>query len=151
MAQVKVILREDVPRLGDAGEVVSVRPGFARNFLLPQGKAMAVNTTNKAMIDKERKAAVARAAKEKSEAEELAARIAGLRFVAPRKVGENEQLYGSVTAGDVGDFLKGKGIDLDKRKVQIEDAIKKLGDHEVKIRIHPEVLATLKVLVTKEG
>ena len=66
-------------------------------------------------------------------------------------MGENEQLYGSVTSGDVGDFLKGKGIDLDKRKVQLEDPIKKLGDHEVKIKIHPEVTATLKVLVTKEG
>ena len=77
---------------------------------------------------------IARAAKEKSEAEELAARIATLRFVAPRKVGENEQLYGSVTSGDVGDFLKGKGIDLDKRKVQLEDPIKKLGDHEVEIK-----------------
>src|SRR5262245_45409687 len=105
---VEVILREDVTNLGRRGDVVKVAEGYGRNFLLPQGKAMAVNSTNKAMIDKERKSALARAAKEKAEAEELANRIAGLRFVAPRKVGENEQLYGSVTAGDVGDFLKGK-------------------------------------------
>ena len=71
--------------------------------------------------------------------------------MAPRKVGENEQLFGSVTSGDVADFLKGKGIDLDKRKVQLEDPIKRLGDHEVKIKVHPEVVATFKVLVTKEG
>jgi large subunit ribosomal protein L9 len=148
---VEVILREDVTNLGRRGDVVKVAEGYGRNFLLPQGKAMAVTAANKAMVEKEKKAAVARAAKEKSEAEELAARIAGLRFVAPRKVGENEQLYGSVTSGDVADFLKGKGIDLDKRKVQLEDPIKRLGDHEVKIKLHPEVVANLKLLVTKEG
>ena len=147
----EVILREDVTNVGRRGDVVKVAEGYGRNFLLPQGKAMAVNSTNKAMIEKEKKGAQARAAKEKSEAEALATRIASLRFVAPRKVGENEQLFGSVTAGDVGDFLKGKGVDLDKRKVQLEDPIKKLGDHEVKIKIHPEVTATLRVLVTKEG
>jgi large subunit ribosomal protein L9 len=148
---VEVILREDVTNLGRRGDVVKVAEGYGRNFLLPQGKAMAVTTANKAMVEKEKKAAVARAAKEKSEAEELAGRIAGLRFVAPRKVGENEQLYGSVTSGDVADFLKAKGIELDKRKVQLEDPIKRLGDHEVKIKVHPEVTASLKVLVTKEG
>ncbi len=147
----EVILREDVTNLGRRGDVVKVAEGYGRNFLLPRGKAVAVNVANKAMVEKEKRAAVARAAKEKGDAEGLAARIASLRFVAPRKVGENEQLFGSVTASDVADFLKGKGIDLDKRKVQLEDPVKRLGDHEVKIKIHPEVLATLKVLVTKEG
>jgi large subunit ribosomal protein L9 len=148
---VEVILREDVTNLGRRGDVVKVAEGYGRNFLLPAGKAMAVNAANKAMVEKEKKAALARAAKEKGDAEQLATRIAALRFVAPRKVGENEQLYGSVTSGDVADFLKGKGIELDKRKVQLEDPIKRLGDHEVKIKLHPEVVATLKVLVTKEG
>jgi large subunit ribosomal protein L9 len=148
---VEVILREDVTNLGRRGDVVKVAEGYGRNFLLPREKAVAVNAANKAMVEKEKRAAVARAAQEKGDAEELATRIASLRFVAPRKVGENEQLYGSVTSGDVADFLKGKGIDLDKRKVQLEDAVKRLGDHEVKIKVHPEVVATLKVLVTKEG
>jgi large subunit ribosomal protein L9 len=148
---VEVILREDVVNLGRRGDIVKVAEGYGRNFLLPRGKAVAVNATNKAMVEKEKKAAVARAAKEQTEAEELAQRIASLRFVAPRKVGENEQLYGSVTSGDVADFLKSKGIELDKRKVQLEDPIKRLGDHEVKIKLHPEVVATLKLLVTKEG
>lgn len=147
----EVILREDVVNLGRRGDIVKVAEGYGRNFLLPRGKAVAVNATNKAMVEKEKKAAVARAAKEQTEAEELAQRIASLRFVAPRKVGENEQLYGSVTSGDVADFLKSKGIELDKRKVQLEDPIKRLGDHEVKIKLHPEVVATLKLLVTKEG
>ena len=147
----EVILREDVDKLGRRGDVVKVAEGYGRNFLLPRGLALAVNEANKAMIDKERKAHEARAAKEKAEFQALADRIKGVRFVAPRKVGENDVLYGSVTSGDIGEFLKNKGIEIDKRKVQLEEPIKKLGEHEVSIKLHPEVSATLKVLVTKEG
>jgi len=148
---VEVILREDVQTLGRRGDVVKVAEGYGRNFLLPRGLAMAVNDSNKAMIEKEKRAHVARLAKEKSEFEALAARIASLRFIAPRKVGENDALYGSVTSGDVAEFLKAKGIDIDKRKVQLEEPVKKLGEHEVGIKLHPEVTASLKLLVTKEG
>jgi large subunit ribosomal protein L9 len=147
----ELILREDVNKLGRRGQVVKVADGYGRNYLLPRGLAMAVSSSNKAMIVKEQKAHEARLAKEKAEFESLAARIGGLRFIAPRKVGENEQLYGSVTSGDIGDFLKSKGIEIDKRKVQLDEAIKHLGEHEVKIKLHPEVAATLKLLVTKEG
>ena len=147
----ELILREDVDKLGRRGEVVKVADGYGRNFLLPRGLAMAVTTANQARIGKERKVHEARLAKEKAEFEALAARIGGLRFIAPRKVGENEQLYGSVTSGDIGEFLKSKGIEIDKRKVQIDEPIKHLGEHEVKIKLHPEVAATLKLLVTKEG
>jgi large subunit ribosomal protein L9 len=131
--------------------VVKVAEGYGRNFLLPRGLAMAVTDANKATIARERKSFEAKAAKEKADFESLAQRIGALRFIAPRKVGENDALYGSVTSGDIADFLKSKGIELDKRKVQLEDPIKKLGDHEVKIKLHPEVLATVKVLVSKEG
>jgi large subunit ribosomal protein L9 len=147
----ELILREDVDKLGRRGDVVKVTDGFARNYLLPRGLGMAVNVANKAMIEKERKAVEARLAKEKSEFEALAARIGGLRFVAPRKVGDNDVLYGSVTSGDIAEFLKAKGIEIDKRKVQLEEPIKALGEHEVKVKLHPEVLASLKLLVTKEG
>jgi large subunit ribosomal protein L9 len=147
----EVILREDVNKLGRRGEVVKVAEGYGRNFLLPRGLALMVTDANKAMIEKERKAHEARLAKEKSEFESLAGRIGSLRFVAPRKVGENDVLYGSVTSGDVAEFLKAKGIEIDKRKVQLEEPIKRLGDHEVKIKLHPEVVATLKVMVSKEG
>jgi len=147
----ELILRQDVDKLGRRGETVKVADGYGRNFLLPRGLAMAVTGANRAMIEKEKKAHEARLAKEKAEFESLAARIGGLRFIAPRKVGENDQLYGSVTAGDVGEFLKAKGIDIDKRKVQLEEPIKSLGEHEVKVKLHPEVLASLKLLVTKEG
>jgi len=147
----EVILREDVDKLGRRGDVVKVAEGYGRNFLLPRGLAMAVSDANKAMIAKERKAHDARLAKEKAEHEAVAQRIASLRFVAPRKVGENDVLYGSVTSGDIGEFLKAKGIEIDKRKVSLEEPIKKLGEHEVKIKLHPDVVATLRLLVSKEG
>ena len=147
----ELILRDDVEKLGRRGEIVKVKDGFARNFLLPRGLAMEVNDANRAMIARERKAHEARMAKEKAEFEQLAGRIATLRFIAPRKVGENDALYGSVTSGDVAEFLKAKGIEIDKRKVQLDEPIKHLGDHEVKIKLHPEVVATLKVMVSKEG
>ena len=113
--------------------------------------AVAVTSANKAMIDRERKLFEAKMAKEKMECQALADRIGSLRFVAPRKVGENDVLYGSVTSGDIAEFLKVKGIEIDKRKVQLDDPIKRLGDHEVKIKLHPEVMASMKVLVSKEG
>ena len=147
----ELILRDDVDKLGRRGDIVKVKDGFARNFLLPRRLGMPVNAANKAMIEKEQKANLARLAKERSEFERLAERIATLRFIAPRKVGENDALYGSVTSGDVAEFLKSKGIELDKRKVLLDEPVKHLGEHEIKIRLHPEVQAALKLLVTKEG
>lgn len=147
----EVILREDVDKLGRRGEVVKVAEGYGRNFLLPRGLALPVTDANRAAVERERKAHAARLAKEKSEFEVLAERLNGIRYVAPRKVGEHDLLYGSVTAGDIAEFLHGKGIEVDKRKIQLDDPIKRLGDYEVKIRLHPEVTATVKVLVTKEG
>jgi large subunit ribosomal protein L9 len=148
---VEVILREDVDKLGRRGEVVKVAEGYGRNFLLPRGLAMAVSEANKAMIAKERKAHELQAAKEKAEFQAVAERIAALRFIAPRKVGEHDALYGSVTSGDIAEFLKAKGIEIDKRKVHLDEPIKKLGEHEVSIKLHPEVSGNLRVLVTKEG
>jgi large subunit ribosomal protein L9 len=147
----ELILRDDVDKLGRRGDIVKVKDGFARNFLLPRGLGMPVNAANKAMIEKEKKAHLARLAKERAEFEQLAERIATLRFIAPRKVGENDVLYGSVTSGDVAEFLKAKGIEIDKRKVLLDEPVKHLGEHEIKIRLHPEVQAALKLLVTKEG
>jgi len=147
----ELILRDDVDKLGRRGDIVKVKDGYARNFLLPRGLGMPVNAANKAVVEKEKRAHEARLAKEKVEFESLAARIGGLRFVAPRKVGENDVLYGSVTSGDIAEFLKAKGIEIDKRKVLLDEAIKHLGEHEVKIKLHPEVLASLRLLVTKEG
>ena len=147
----EVILREDVETLGRRGDVVKVAEGYGRNYLLPRGMAMAVTDANRTLIAKERKAYEIRVAKEKAEFQAVADRIDGIRFVAPRKVGENDVLYGSVTSGDVAEFLKAKGIEIDKRKVLLDEPVKLLGEHEIKIRLHPEVQAALKLLVTKEG
>lgn len=147
----EVILRQDVEKLGRRGDVVKIAIGYGRNYLFPRGLALEVSEANKAMIGKERKAHEARSAKERAECEALAARIGVLRFVAPRKVGESDVLYGSVTSGDIAEFLKAKGIEIDKRRVQLDEPVKQLGEHEVKIKLHPEVAATLKLLVSKEG
>jgi large subunit ribosomal protein L9 len=147
----EVILRQDVDKLGRRGDVVKVAEGFGRNFLLPRGLALQVTEANKAMIAKERKAHELRLAKEKAEFQVVAEKIASLRYIAPRKVGENDVLYGSVTSGDIAEFLKNKGVEIDKRKIQLDEPIKKLGEHEVSIKLHPEVAANMRVLVTKEG
>jgi len=147
----EIILREDVEKLGRRGDVVKVAEGYGRNFLLPRGMAMAVTEANKSVIAKERKAYDVRMANEKAEFQAVADRINGIRFVAPRKVGEHDVLYGSVTSGDIAEFLKGKGLEIDKRKVLLDEPIKTLGDHDVRIKLHPEVVAVLKVMVSKEG
>jgi large subunit ribosomal protein L9 len=141
----EVILRQDVENLGHRGDIVKVTTGYGRNCLLPLGLALAVNEANKAQLAKERKAYDARMATERVECEALAARLAALRYVAPRKVGESDLLYGSVTSADVA----GKGIEIDKRKIQLEEPIKRLGEYEVKIKLHPEVVAALKITVSK--
>jgi large subunit ribosomal protein L9 len=151
MSTLKLILTQEVTGLGSSGDTVEVKGGYGRNYLLPRGLALQVTEANKAMIAKERKAHDLKLAKEKAEFQAVAERIASLRYIAPRKVGENDVLYGSVTSGDIGDFLKNKGVEIDKRKVQLDEPIKHLGDHEVKIKLHPEVVATIKVLVSKEG
>jgi len=148
---VELMLREDVEKLGHRGDVIKVAEGYGRNYLLPRGLAVPVTEANKALIARERKTHDARVAKEKAESEAIAERIAGLRFVAPRKVGEHDVLYGSVTSGDVAEFLKNKGVEIDKRKVLLDEPVKKLGEHDVRIKLHPEVTATLKLLVSKEG
>jgi large subunit ribosomal protein L9 len=148
---VELMLREDVDKLGRRGDVIKVAEGFGRNYLLPRGLAVPVTEANKALIARERKKHEAQVSKEKAESEVLAERIGSLRFIAPRKVGEHDVLYGSVTSGDVAEFLKAKGIEIDKRKVLLDEPVKKLGEHDVRIRLHPEVTATLKLLVSKEG
>ena len=145
----EVILREDVENIGRRGDVVKVAEGYGRNYLLPGGLAMTATTANKAKVAKERKEHEARLATEKVECDALAARLASLRYVAPRKVGESDLLYGSVTSADVAEFLTGKGIEIDKRKIQLDEPIKRLGEYEVKIRLHPEVLAGLNFTVSK--
>lgn len=151
MAHLKVVLLEDVENLGHVGQVVNVKGGFGRNYLIPQGKALAATKANMALMAQRHQIYEAAAAKARSEAQVIADRIAGLSVSVSRKVGENEVLYGSVTTGDVAEALAAKGVVVDKRRILLPESIKKLGEFQVPVRLHAEVMANLKVSVVAEG
>ena len=146
----KIILREDVDKLGKRGEVVKVSPGYGRNYLVPKGLAYLHTPGNAKKVEIERRSLNVRQAREKQEAEELARRISQTSTTIVRKVGENETLYGSVTAADVTEALEKEGFVVDKRKVLLDEPIKSLGIYTVSVKLHPEVTAELKVWVVKE-
>jgi large subunit ribosomal protein L9 len=146
----EVILREHVDNLGRRGEIVKVAEGYARNYLLPRKLALAVTEANKRQIERERHAAEAREVEEKSAAEAVAARLAQVEIEIPRRVGENDTLYGSVTSADIAQALHAKGFDVEKRKIQLPDALKALGQVTVPVRIHRDVTAQVTVKVIPE-
>jgi large subunit ribosomal protein L9 len=146
----EVILREHVEHLGARGDVVKVTPGYARNFLLPRKLALAVTENNKRQIEREKKLAEARDMEEKSAAEAVAARIGALDIEISRRVGENDALYGSVTSADVAQALKDKGFEVDKRKIQMPEPLKALGESTIPVKIHREVVAQVKVKVVAD-
>ena len=146
----EVILRDHVEHLGERGEIVNVADGYARNYLLPRKLALLATDGNKKRVERERKIAEAREAEERASSEAIATRLGALEIVFTRKVGETEQLYGSVTNQDLADALKVKGFDVDRRKILLPDAIKALGDFTVPVRLHRHVTAQLKVTVSKE-
>jgi len=147
----EVILKEDVAKLGNRGEVVKVAEGYGRNFLLPRKLAIEANAANKAVIEQMKAAAVRRSAKEKSEAEELSKQFDGLEVSFTRKSGENDQLFGSVTAGDIADALEKKSFHIDRRKIQLHEPLKTIGEFIVPVKLHKDVTTHLKVLVGKEA
>jgi large subunit ribosomal protein L9 len=147
----EVILREHVEHLGRRGEIVKVADGYARNYLLPRKLALLATDGNKKQIERERAKLEARETEEKKVAEAIAERMANLEVVIARKVGETEALYGSVTTGDVAEALTAKGFDIDRRKIQMVEPIKKLGDFDLPIKLQREVIATVKVRVVAEG
>ena len=147
---VELILTQDVEHLGRRGDVVKVSAGYARNFLVPRKMAFAVTVSNRRQVDHERKLAAVREGEERSVAESLASRIAGATVVVARKVGESETLYGSVTSSDVADALAALGIEIDRRKIQLPDPIKQLGEHLVAIKLYREVTAQARVHVVKD-
>lgn len=147
---VRVILTEDLPNVGQSGELVKVRPGFARNFLIPRGLAVMATTDNVAKLEHDRRVAEARAAKLRGEAEQLAVEIGKAKVTIGCPVGEGDKLYGSVGARDVADALATKGIEIDRRKI-IMEPIKELGSHSVHVKIAAGVDATVNVdVVAKE-
>ncbi len=147
----EVILKEDVPKLGSRGDVVKVAEGYGRNFLLPKKLAIEANAGNKAVIEQMKAAAVRRSAKEKAGAEALSKQFDGLAVSFLRRSGEHDQLFGSVTSGDIAEALEKKGFNIDRRKVQLHEPLKTLGEFTVPVKLHKDVTAHLKVVIEKEA
>ena len=146
----EVILKEDVNKLGQRGDVVKVADGYGRNFLLPKKLAMEATAANKVVIEQMKQSAVRRSAKEKFEAELLVTQLNQVELVFERRVGENEHLFGSVTASEIAHALEGKGFTIDRRKLQLEEPLRQLGEFHVPIKLHREVTAHIKVTVKAE-
>ena len=147
----EVILKEDVVKLGSRGDVVKVADGYGRNYLLPRKLAIEASAANKAVIEQMKAAAVRRSAKEKTQAEALAKQFDGLSVSFHRRSGEHDQLFGSVTSGDIAEALAKKSFDLDRRKIQLHEPLKTLGEFTVPIRLHRDVTTHLKVIIEKEA
>jgi len=144
---IEIILKEHVEHLGRRGEVVKVTNGYARNFLFPRKLALAVTDENKRQIERERVRAEAKDADELKEAQALRARLEAVEVTIGRRVGDHETLYGSVTSADIAEALAARDVTVDRRKIQLSDPLKSLGEHEVPVKLHRDVTATLKVKV----
>ena len=147
----EVILRQYVEHLGKRGDVVKVAAGYARNYLLPRKLALPATDGNKRHVERERKIMEVKEADEKAQSQAIAARIEAIEVVITRRVGETDQLYGSVTSADIAEFLKGKGFEIDRRKLILPEPIKTIGTHPVPLKLHRDVTVTIKVQVAKEG
>ena len=147
----EVILKEDVIKLGSRGDVVKVAAGYGRNYLLPKKLAIEANAANKAVVEQMKASAVRRNAKEKAGAEELAKQIDAVTVNFTRKAGEGDHLFGSVTSSDIAAELTKKGFDIDRRKIQLHEPLKQLGDFTIAVKLHKEVTAHFKVVIEKEA
>jgi large subunit ribosomal protein L9 len=148
--QIKVLLKNDVPSLGTGGEVVRVRPGFARNFLLPRGLAVPATAGNLARVEDLKRQVASQAKQELEQANAAAAQINAASVTIARAVGEEGKMYGSVTTKDIEDAFTAAGVKLDRKKIVLAEPIKTIGSFEVPIKLHGSVTATLKVNVTKK-
>lgn len=146
----EVILREDIEKLGNRGQVVKVAAGYARNFLLPRRMAVEATEANKKIVEQERQAHLRREAKQKTEAEDLGKLMTGVKVTIAQKAGENEQLFGSVTGHDIATGLEKQGYTIDRRKIQLAEPIKQLGDYKVPLRLHRDVTVEVDVAVVRE-
>ncbi|MFI5307173.1 MAG: 50S ribosomal protein L9 [Polyangiales bacterium] len=144
---VQVVLKQDVDKLGQAGEIVRVKPGFARNYLLPRGLAAVATGENLRQVEHERRIAVALADKQRKVAEGAAAQIEGLTIEIAMQVGEGDRLYGSVTSRDIAQALASRGIEVDRKKLQITDTIKALGEYDISAKLGNDVSARFKLVV----
>jgi large subunit ribosomal protein L9 len=143
----KVILKEDVKNIGSMGQIIDVADGFGRNYLVPKGLAVDANIKNIKSLEHEKKVIQEKAKKIKNQAQDLATKISNTTLVIKVKAGEEGKLFGSVTTMDIAEQLKNEGIDIDKKKISIEETIKRLGSYAVKVRIHPEIVSEVNVQV----
>lgn len=146
----KVILREDVKNIGDMGQIVDVADGFGRNYLVPRGLAVEANIRSIKSLEHEKKVIQEKARKIKNQAQDLASKVSSAAVVIKAKAGEEGKLFGSVTTMDIAEQLKKVGFDIDKKKISMEEPIKRLGSYSVKIKIHPEIAAEVNVQVVEE-
>ncbi|MCX8026970.1 MAG: 50S ribosomal protein L9 [Thermodesulfovibrionales bacterium] len=146
----QVILKEDVKNLGKAGEVVTVKDGYGRNFLLPRGLAIDATLKNIRQLEHQKRMILQRAKKLANDAQSLADRLSSVSVTIFAKAGEEDRLFGSVTSADISESLKQHGFEIDKKKIILEEPIKRLGEHTVKVKLHPEISVELKVVVNKE-
>jgi len=151
MAHTTILLREDIDNVGGRGEIVKVKAGFARNFLLPQGFATLATKGNVKQIEQERSALLKKAAVEKATAEAQLEQMGAIALSFERKAGEHGTLFGSVTSMDIAEALKAKGYEVDRRKIVLRDAIKETGEYTVNVKLHREVTLAIPVTVTGEG
>lgn len=147
----EVILKEDVAHLGSRGEVVTVAEGYGRNYLLPKKLAVKATAANKAVIEQMKASALRKTAKEKADAELLAKQFEGVSLLFTRKAGENDALFGSVTSADIAHELEGRGFNVDRRKIDMAQPLKALGEFDVPLKLHKDVTVHIKVAVTKEA
>jgi len=146
----EIILREDIENLGTRGDVVKVAAGYARNFLLPKKLAVPATDSNRKIVEQERQAHLRKEAKQIGEAQELAKLVGAVTVTIARKAGENDQLFGSVTAADISDALTAQHYNVERRKIHLDEPIRTLGEHKITVRLHKEVTAEITVTVTRE-
>jgi large subunit ribosomal protein L9 len=147
----EVILKEDIAKLGARGDVVKVAEGYGRNYLLPRKLAIEATTANRAVIQQMKASAVRKLAREKGDAEALAKQLTGVELSFTRKSGEHDQLFGSVTSADIARELEHKGLNIDRRKIQLDEPLKTIGDFDVAIKLHRDVIVPVKVTIRKEA
>jgi large subunit ribosomal protein L9 len=147
----EVILKEDVVKLGSRGEVVKVAEGYGRNYLIPQKLAIEATAANRAVIEQMKASAVRRAASEKGDAQALAQQVEAVTLSFTRKSGERDQLFGSVTSADIASELEHKGVQIDRRKIQLDEPLKHVGEFNVPVKLHKDVTVQLKVVINKEA
>ncbi len=147
----QIILQEDVEKLGARGQVVEVADGYARNYLLPRKLGLAATPANMKRLEHMRATFAKREATEKESAQKLAELLAGVTLTLTRKAGENDQLFGSVTSADVSDALAAQGYNVDKRKIELDDPIKLIGEYPIAVKLHRDVPATVKLVIQREA